>query len=125
MTTDLQLPDEIKDKFPEKLTEALSNLMKNPEYVSMLVSGIGNDDRIRIMQWLNKMYQQKKYVKGWMLKKADEYFTQNPFNEVNAKAVSYAIPIAIKGGKFPIDKIQEDKEFLEFLKSLDIMKGAL
>lgn len=120
-----ELPDEIKEKFPEKLTEAISNLLKNPEYLSMLVSGITQSDRNRIMQWMDSMYQQKKYVKGWMLKKADEYFSQNPFNAVNANAVAYAVPIAIKGGKFPIDKVKEDKEFYDFLKSLDLMQGAL
>lgn len=120
-----ELPDEIKEKFPEKLTEALQNLLKNPEYLSMLISGITQPDRNRIMQWMNKMYQQKKYVKGWMLKKADEYFSENPFNEVNAKAVAYAVPIAIKTGKFPVDKVREDRDFYDFLKSLDLMQGAL
>ena len=119
------LPDEIKQQLPTKLTEAISNLMKNPEYLSMLISGIGNGDRIKIMQWLDKMYREKKYVKGWMIKKADEYFSKNPFNELNAKAVSMAVPIAIKGGKFPIDKVQDDKEIYDFLKSLDLMKSVL
>ena len=83
-----ELPDEIKEKFPEKLTEALQNLLKNPEYLSMLISGITQSDRNKIMQWMDSMYHQKKYVKGWMLKKADEYFSENPFNAVNAKAVA-------------------------------------
>lgn len=125
MTAEPQLPEELQKQFPNKLTEAIQNLLKSPEYVSMLISGIGNQDRTKIMQWLLKMYQQKKYVKFWMMKKADEYFSKNPYNEVNAKAVSMAVPIAMKNGKFPLEKIQEDKEFYEFLKSLDIMKDAL
>ena len=49
-----ELPDEIKEKFPEKLTEALQNLLKNPEYLSMLISGITQSDRNRIMQWMSR-----------------------------------------------------------------------
>ena len=124
-TTDPQLPEELQKQFPDKLTEAISNLLKNPEYLSMLISGVGTEDRIKIMRWLVKMYQQKKYVKGWMVKKADKYFMDNPYNEVNAKAVSMAIPIAMKSGKFPVEKIKDDEEFYNFLKSLDIMKDSL